>query len=100
MSTLLICASHSPLLYCFDKAPDDWENLQQAFRDREQAIREFDPELVIAFGGDHFNGFFLKLMPSFCVGLEAQAVGDIGGFEGSLDVPWYESDHGSHDRQA
>jgi 2,3-dihydroxyphenylpropionate 1,2-dioxygenase len=87
MSTFLICASHSPLLYCFDKAPDDWENLQQAFRDREQAIRDFDPELVIAFGGDHFNGFFLKLMPSFCVGLQAQAVGDIGGFEGSLDVP-------------
>jgi 2,3-dihydroxyphenylpropionate 1,2-dioxygenase len=87
MSSYLTCVSHSPLLYCYDKEPDDWEALQNAFREREQAIRDFDPDIVIAFGADHFNGFFLKLMPSFCVGLKARAVGDIGGFEGVLDVP-------------
>lgn len=87
MSTFLTCASHSPLLYCFDKPPEDWEALKQAFRDREEAIREFDPDIVIAFGADHFNGFFLQLMPAFCVGLKARAVADIGGFAGKLDVP-------------
>ena len=87
MSSFLTCASHSPLLYCYDKAPEDWDALQEAFQRRAEAIHEYDPELVIAFGADHFNGFFLKLMPSFCVGLKAQAVGDIGGFEGVLDVP-------------
>jgi len=61
--------------------------LQRAFKDQAEAIDVFDPELIIAFGSDHFNGFFLKLMPSFCVGFEATAVGDIGGFPGSLEVP-------------
>lgn len=87
MTTALLCASHSPLLYCFAKEPDDWAALQAAFEARADAVAEFDPDLVIAFGSDHFNGFFLKLMPAFCVGLNASAVGDIGGFEGSLDVP-------------
>ena len=49
--------------------------------------RAFDADLVIAFGADHFNGFFLKLMPAFCIGLKASAVGDIGGFEGLSQ--WY-----------
>ncbi len=87
MTTSLVCASHSPLLYCYARAPKDWEELQAAFRAREEAVQNFDADLVVAFGGDHFNGFFLKLMPAFCVGLKATAVGDIGGFEGALDVP-------------
>ena len=87
MTTALVCASHSPLLYCHAKPPDDWAALQRVFEERKQAIRQFNPELVFAFGADHFNGFFLKLMPAFCVGLKATAVADIGGFAGPLDVP-------------
>jgi len=87
MTTSMICASHSPLLYCYAKEPDDWEDMQRAFATRGRAAQEFDADLVIAFGADHFNGFFLKLMPAFCVGLKASAVGDIGGFAGNLDVP-------------
>jgi len=87
MTTSMICASHSPLLYCYAKAPRDWEALQAAFKARQEAAQAFDADLVIAFGADHFNGFFLKLMPAFCVGLKATAVGDIGGFSGALDVP-------------
>ena len=87
MTTSLICASHSPLLYCYAREPEHWEGLQQAFAARAQAVAEFDPELVIAFGSDHFNGFFLKTMPAFCVGLRAEAAGDIGGFAGPVNVP-------------
>lgn len=87
MSSSLICASHSPLLYCFKKEPEQWETLQRIFKERAEAIRLFNPELVIAFGSDHFNGFFMKNMPRFCVGLQAEATGDIGGFSGPLDVP-------------
>ena len=65
--------------------------MQKAYAEREAAIRDFDPDLVFAFGADHFNGFFLKLMPCFCIGLDAGAVGDIGGFEGPLDVPQSEA---------
>lgn len=61
--------------------------IQAAYAARRQRVSEFDPQLVIAFGADHFNGFFLKLMPSFCVGSAAHAVADIGGFAGDLVVP-------------
>lgn len=87
MNTRLICASHSPLMYCYKKEPEHWDDLQAAFTEQKQAIEAFDPELVVAFGSDHFNGFFLRLMPAFCVGFKASAVGDIGGFPGTLDVP-------------
>ncbi len=87
MTTALLCASHSPLMYCFAKEPDDWGAIQAAFERRAEQVREFDPELVFAFGADHFNGFFMKLMPAFCVATDAHAVGDIGGFEGKLAVP-------------
>jgi hypothetical protein len=48
MNTFLTCASHSPLLYCYDKEPDDWDGLQEAYAAREQAIREFDADLGLA----------------------------------------------------
>ena len=87
MTTSLICASHSPLLYCYANPPQDWDALQAAYQTRAAAAQSFDADLVVAFGADHFNGFFLKLMPAFCIGLKAAAVGDIGGFSGTLDVP-------------
>ena len=83
----LVCASHSPLLYCYARKPERYDEIEEVFATRRAAIEAFDPELVVMFGSDHFNGFFLNMMPSFCVGLAATAAGDIGGFEGSLDVP-------------
>ena len=87
MQSSLICSSHSPLLYCYAREPEGWDDLQRVFAERSAAIEAFAPELVIAFTSDHFNGFFLDLMPSFCVGFSAEAVDDIGGFPGPLDVP-------------
>ena len=87
MKTRLVCASHSPLMFCYKREPKQWDELQAAFKEQARSVDEFDPELVIAFGSDHFNGFFLKLMPAFCVGLQAEAVDDIGGFPGKLKVP-------------
>ena len=87
MMTSLVCASHSPLLYCYAREPEDLDGLQRGFAERAQAIAKFNPELVFAFGSDHFNGFFLKTMPAFCLGLSAEATADIGGFAGPLNVP-------------
>lgn len=87
MTTSLLCASHSPLLFCYAKPPAELDRLEQVFTERAAAIKAFAPELVIAFGSDHFNGFFLKTMPAFCVGIKAQAANDIGGFGGNLTVP-------------
>ena len=87
MKTRLVCASHSPLMFCYKREPKQWDELQAALKEQARSVDEFDPELVIAFGSDHFNGFFLKMMPAFCVGLEAEAIDDIGGFPGRLSVP-------------
>ena len=86
-ASALLCASHSPLNYCYARKPARWDEIEQVYRERRSALRAFDPELVFAFGSDHFNGFFMKLMPAFCVGAAAQSAADIGGFEGPLNVP-------------
>ncbi|MBI3691989.1 MAG: 3-carboxyethylcatechol 2,3-dioxygenase, partial [Mycolicibacterium aromaticivorans] len=36
---------------------------------------------------DHYNGFFYRLMPPFCIGTAAQGVGDYGTHAGPLNVP-------------
>jgi 2,3-dihydroxyphenylpropionate 1,2-dioxygenase len=87
MTVALVCASHSPLMYCFARPPPCYEATERLFAQRAEAIRAFDPELVVVFGPDHFNGFFLQLMPPFCVGLQCTAAADIGGFAGPLRVP-------------
>ncbi len=87
MSTKLVCASHSPLLYCYAREPDDWNALQAAMQASAEAVQAFEPDLVIAFGSDHFNGFFLNNMPAFSVGLDAIAEEDVGGTPGELNVP-------------
>jgi 2,3-dihydroxyphenylpropionate 1,2-dioxygenase len=87
MNAALLCASHSPLMYCYARAPDCHDAVDRIFAERARAIRVFDPELVFVFGPDHFNGFFMRLMPAFCLGTRCRAVADIGGFGGTLDVP-------------
>ena len=50
-------------------------------------VERFQPELVVLFAPDHFNGFFHDLMPPFCIGAKADSVGDYGMPTGALDVP-------------
>ena len=87
MSSSLLCASHSPLLHCYKKPPSDWEQIEAALAGMSDFVDDFSPDLIILIGADHFNGFFLNMMPAFCVGLDAEATGDIGGYPGKLDVP-------------
>src|SRR6185503_7047856 len=50
-------------------------------------VAAYDPELVVIFSPDHYNGFFYRTMPPFCIGTAAQGVGDYGTYAGPLDVP-------------
>lgn len=78
--------SHTPLL---DLNPVDTglrgeiDTLLDAVRD---AVRRFDPERIVLIGPDHYNGFFNALMPPFCLGSEATAVGDYTTPAGPLNV--------------
>ncbi|MCY1219487.1 2,3-dihydroxyphenylpropionate/2,3-dihydroxicinnamic acid 1,2-dioxygenase [compost metagenome] len=87
MPVHLECLSHTPLHGYYDPAPEivaEVERLQVAARARVEA---FDPELVVVFAPDHYNGFFYDVMPPFCVGVAASAIGDFNSLAGPLDVP-------------
>ena len=61
--------------------------MTHALRQARKFVSEFDPELVVIFAPDHYNGFFYRLMPPFCLGVSARTVGDYGTLAGPLDVP-------------
>jgi 2,3-dihydroxyphenylpropionate 1,2-dioxygenase len=79
--------SHSPLLNLPGPSQDLLDNINAALAQAAEFVRSFDPELVVIFAPDHYNGFFYKLMPAFCIGTRAQGVGDYGTHSGSLNVP-------------
>lgn len=87
MSIQLECLSHTPLHGYYDPEATvvaEVENVLAQARDR---VRAYDPELIVVFAPDHYNGFFYDLMPQFCIGVEASAVGDFKSLAGPLNVP-------------
>jgi 2,3-dihydroxyphenylpropionate 1,2-dioxygenase len=89
MPVQLICCSHSPLMTTGIEETE--QGVQgQFFRELDScaaALHKFNPDLVVVFGPDHFNGFFYELMPAFCIGTAAQATKDWHLEGGALRVP-------------
>lgn len=79
--------SHSPLLNLPGPSPDLLDDINARLADARAFVADFDPELVVIFSPDHYNGFFYRLMPPFCVGTAASGVGDYGTYAGPLNVP-------------
>ncbi|OBG96135.1 3-(2,3-dihydroxyphenyl)propionate dioxygenase [Mycobacterium sp. E3251] len=79
--------SHSPLLNLPGPSQDLLDDIEGAIAGARQFVADFDPELVVVFSPDHYNGFFYKVMPPFCIGTSANGVGDYGTHAGPLDVP-------------
>jgi 2,3-dihydroxyphenylpropionate 1,2-dioxygenase len=83
----LCCMSHSPLLNLPGPSQDLLDDIDTALAQAREFVESFNPELVVIFAPDHYNGFFYKLMPPFCIGTDARGVGDYGTHKGPLDVP-------------
>ena len=79
--------SHSPLLNLPGPSQDLLDAIESAIADTRRFVTDYDPELVVIFSPDHYNGFFYKAMPPFCIGTAAQGVGDYGTHAGPLNVP-------------
>lgn len=79
--------SHSPLFGLNPVDPDIENQLKKAIEQTRQAVLEFDPELIVLIGPDHYNGFFNELMPPFCLGAQASSIGDYLTPAGRLNVP-------------
>lgn len=87
MDVMMVSASHSPLLDFPARETDSVRAILAALEDTRGRIAAFDPDLVVLFGVDHYGGQQMRCMPSFCVGVEATALADVGGTPGPLDVP-------------
>ena len=87
MTLALLATSHSPLLEHADLTPTVADELDSAFAEARKFVHDFDPDVVVNFGPDHYNGFFYQLMPAFCIGYAAESIGDYGSQAGRLDVP-------------
>ncbi|MBC7152670.1 MAG: 3-carboxyethylcatechol 2,3-dioxygenase [Rhizobium sp.] len=68
-------------------APDAEQRFWSAIEKAADYVAEADPDLVVVFHPDHVNGFFYKLLPSFCIGIEGVSLGDFGTVAGKLDIP-------------
>ncbi|KLO30616.1 3-(2,3-dihydroxyphenyl)propionate dioxygenase [Mycolicibacter heraklionensis] len=79
--------SHSPLLNLPEPPRELMDDIEAAIADAAAFVADFDPQLTVIFAPDHYNGFFLQLMPPFCIGTAAQGIGDYGTHLGALDVP-------------
>ncbi|WP_321818051.1 MULTISPECIES: 3-carboxyethylcatechol 2,3-dioxygenase [unclassified Paraburkholderia] len=83
----LECLSHTPLHGYFDPPPDVVAEVERVGREARARVEAFQPDLIVAFAPDHFNGFFYDMMPPFCIGAKAQAIGDFKSLAGPLPVP-------------
>jgi 2,3-dihydroxyphenylpropionate 1,2-dioxygenase len=89
MPVQLICCSHSPLMTTGIEESGDGAQARffSELANCAEAVRAFDPELVVVFGPDHFNGLFYDLMPAFCIGTAAESTKDWHLEAGPLRVP-------------
>ena len=93
----LICASHSPLMFQGPASSDDVEGMRKAFAALAAFVADYQPDLIIQFAPDHLNGFLYDIIPAFCLGTKASAIGDWGTAAGQLRVPEdYSLDLGEH----
>jgi 2,3-dihydroxyphenylpropionate 1,2-dioxygenase len=81
------CVSHSPLIVVRKRVPDQEARILEACAAFRARVEAFDPEVVVMLSNDHYAGFHYSNMPAFCVGVEAEAVADVGGTPGPLPVP-------------
>lgn len=82
---LVVCASHSPGKER-DVAEQFGTEFRSGLRTAAAAVEEFDPELVVLFGGDHRRAF-RHVVPTFAVALSASIIEHGSRPTGDLIVP-------------
>jgi 2,3-dihydroxyphenylpropionate 1,2-dioxygenase len=78
--------SHSPLLNLPGPSAELLDEIASGLACAREFVADFDPQLIVTFSPDHYNGFFYRLMPPFCIGTAAAGVGDYGTHRGPLTV--------------
>jgi 2,3-dihydroxyphenylpropionate 1,2-dioxygenase len=78
--------SHTPLMDLNPVVPEVRREIDALLAALRVAVCAWAPALVVLIGPDHYNGFCNALMPPFCIGDEAHAVGDYTTSAGRLNV--------------
>jgi 2,3-dihydroxyphenylpropionate 1,2-dioxygenase len=87
MSIYLKCLSHTPLRGLNDPGATVTAEVDAVLAKAKAEVEAFDPELIIIFAPDHYNGLFYDLMPPFVIATAAESVGDYKTLLGSLSIP-------------
>ena len=87
MTAALLAMSCTPLFDNVDPGPEAASAVHVALDRARSFVHDYDPDLIVNFAPDHYNGFFHELVPPFCIGFEAVSIGDYGSQAGPLDVP-------------
>lgn len=87
MNVKLKCLSHTPLRGMNDPAQEVTTEVDAVLAKARAEIEAFDPELIVLFAPDHYNGLFYDLMPPFVIASAAESVGDFLSLPGHLSVP-------------
>lgn len=82
MHAYLHCLSHSPLVGYVDPAQAVLDEVNGVIASARARIAAFDPELVVLFAPITTTVFY-DVMPPFCLGVGATAIGDFGSAAGN-----------------
>lgn len=86
-SVMLTASSHSPIIEFPAVKTQSYVDIVAELSKVQEDVTAFNPDLVVMFGVDHYGGHHMASMPSFCVGVHATALADVGGTPGELNVP-------------
>ncbi|HOI51019.1 MAG TPA: 3-carboxyethylcatechol 2,3-dioxygenase [Azonexus sp.] len=87
MTIHLKCLSHTPLRGLNDPGADVEVEVDAVLAKAKAEVEAFDPELIIIFAPDHYNGLFYDMMPPFVIATAAESVGDYKTLLGALSIP-------------
>jgi len=87
MPIQLKCLSHTPLRGFNNPEASVMQEVDAVLAKARAEVEAFDPELIVLFAPDHYNGLFYDLMPPFVLATQATSVEDFRTLPGSLSIP-------------
>jgi len=87
MRLQLKCLSHTPLRGLNDPGAEVVKEVDAVLAKARAEVEAFDPELIVIFAPDHYNGLFYDLMPPFVIATAAESVADYQTLPGPLSIP-------------
>ena len=86
MSLAVAALSHAPSYGNVDPGGNTFAEINEAIDEVKAFVAEFNPEIVVVFGPDHFNGQLYSNIQPWLVGAQAVGIGDYGTTEGPIPV--------------